>query len=73
MKKAKKKRSILEEEVSKEIDLHTWQGRLFVFIIIIIVVVFIIMISQNTSSFYDWYPGKRMDDMKSATPIEKTK
>jgi uncharacterized integral membrane protein len=57
----KKKKSILEQT---EIDLSTIQGRLFLFFIIIVIVLIFIFISQNTSSFYDWYPGKGIDDMR---------
>ncbi len=70
MKKVKKKKSILEQT---EIDLSTRSEWLFLFIIVIIILIIIISISKDTISYYDWYPGKGMDDMRSTAPIEKTK
>ena len=56
-----KKKSILDET---EINLKTRQGRVPFCIILIIIIIYILLISKNTSSFYNWYPGKGFDDLR---------
>ena len=60
----KKKKSILEKGVDEEIDLKTTQGRVWLIAIIIIIIVMLIDHCTNTTSYYDWYPGRGLDKLR---------
>lgn len=53
------------EEEKYGLDLKTMEGKLLLAFIILFIIVYILLLSQNTASFFDWYPGKALDELRS--------